>query len=244
MRKIIGTFASLAIILILTGLFHVVVHINATTIALLYLLTVIGSSAFLGYWPGFVSALSSALLLNFFFLPPPGTFYIAAPENWVAFFVYFISSFIVSHLTADLHSKNVQLEKTRTQLNALEEITGSYLMAERVSESLLQEAISKLQKAFGVQYCSISFFLPDGKTAHAASGEGPEIWRATGPKNVVELAAEAGLQYRYDILHLSDQSIAVLLTTRELDDVAVRKMSIALLALLQISLPILKVRMP
>src|ERR1044071_2643354 len=108
MRKILGTLASLAIISLLTGLFHVVVHINAITVALLYLLTVIASSAFLGYWPGFVSALTSALFLNYFFLPPPGTFYIASPENWVAFFVYFISSFMVSHLTADLHARNLQ----------------------------------------------------------------------------------------------------------------------------------------
>ena len=40
------------------------------------------------------------LCLNFFFLPPVGTFTIADPQNWVALFAFLAVSLVASNLSA------------------------------------------------------------------------------------------------------------------------------------------------
>ncbi len=43
-------------------------------------------------------SLLCALLYNFFFLPPLGTFTIADPQNWIALIAFLGASLVVSHL--------------------------------------------------------------------------------------------------------------------------------------------------
>ena len=47
-----------------------------------------------------VTSLVAMLCLNFFFLPPVGTFTIADPQNWVALFAFLAVSLVASNLSA------------------------------------------------------------------------------------------------------------------------------------------------
>ncbi len=235
--RVLGFAVSLLLILILTAVFKLTIHLNVATVALIYLLTVVGTSAFWGYLPGILAALFSGLLFNYYFLPPFGTLYIAAPENWTAFVVYLVCAWAVSHLTADIHQKKIRLNQLNAQMQTISGITESYLTAEKISESMLHSAVEKLRESFGARYCAAGFFFPDGRRNFAASGQGPEVWKADSPKSIVDLAAEAGLEYRYEIVHLNNQTVAVLLTSSDLSDSHVRRLALLLLALLQISSP-------
>ena len=64
--------------------------VSATTAALALLLVVLATSTFGRLWIATVVALAATLALNFFFLPPVGTFTIADPQNWVALFAFLV----------------------------------------------------------------------------------------------------------------------------------------------------------
>ena len=73
--------------------------INPTTIALVFLLGVLGISTFWGLRQAVFMAVIATLAFNYFFLPPVGTFTIAEPQNWVALFAFLITAVTASELS-------------------------------------------------------------------------------------------------------------------------------------------------
>ena len=75
--RLIAILISLAALTLITAIAKNVVGLNAITVALLYLLVVLVTSALAELTCGIVIAVVSGLLVNYFFLPPFGTFYSA-----------------------------------------------------------------------------------------------------------------------------------------------------------------------
>jgi two-component system sensor histidine kinase KdpD len=75
-------------------------HLSPTTAALTLLLIVLCVATFGRLWMAMAAAIAATLSLNFFVLPPVGTFTIAEPENWVALFVFLVVAMIGSQLSA------------------------------------------------------------------------------------------------------------------------------------------------
>jgi two-component system, OmpR family, sensor histidine kinase KdpD len=80
-------------------------QISPTTAALALLLAVLGVAAFGRVWMAMAAAVTATLALNFFFLPPVGTFTIADPQNWVALFVFLVVAIVGSQLSAAAQSR-------------------------------------------------------------------------------------------------------------------------------------------
>ena len=74
--------------------------VSSTTAALALLLVVLATSTFGRLWISMTVAVVATLALNFFFLPPVGTFTIAEPRNWVALFAFLVTAVIASNLVA------------------------------------------------------------------------------------------------------------------------------------------------
>lgn len=72
---------------------------NAITVGFLYLPVVLGLATWAGWAVGAAASVAATLCLNFFFLPPVGSFHIEDPSNWVALGCFLASSTLVSHLT-------------------------------------------------------------------------------------------------------------------------------------------------
>ena len=66
--------------------------VNAATMGLLFLVSVLALSAWGGWAIGTASAVGASLAFNYFFLPPFGTFHIADPDNAVAFLALLFAS--------------------------------------------------------------------------------------------------------------------------------------------------------
>src|SRR5688500_2986379 len=64
-------------------------QVNATTVALAFLLVVLLVALFWGSRPALLAAVLGMFCFNFFFLPPLHTLTIAHGENWVALIVFF-----------------------------------------------------------------------------------------------------------------------------------------------------------
>jgi K+-sensing histidine kinase KdpD len=115
--------AAIAGVVAVTFVYHTGLHqkINATTVALSYLLLVLFVAASSRLWVAVVTSIASMLAVNFFFLPPVGTFTIADPQNWVALFTFLAVSLVASRLSAvardraALATERAQLVEERKQ---------------------------------------------------------------------------------------------------------------------------------
>jgi K+-sensing histidine kinase KdpD len=92
--------ASLVAIAALTATLRTLPHVSSTTVALALLLIVLGTATLGRLRIAIAVSVVAMLTLNFFFLPPVGTFTIADPQNWVALFVFLAVAVIASQLSA------------------------------------------------------------------------------------------------------------------------------------------------
>ena len=68
------------------------------------------------------------LTLNFFFLPPVGTFTIADPQNWVALFVFLVVAVIASNLSAAAQERAREAIARRNEVTRLFDLTRDVLL--------------------------------------------------------------------------------------------------------------------
>ena len=59
-------------------------HLNLTATSLLQLLAVLAIALRIGFWPAALASVFANLCLNYFFVPPLFSLYIADPQNWIA----------------------------------------------------------------------------------------------------------------------------------------------------------------
>jgi two-component system sensor histidine kinase KdpD len=92
--------ACLAAVGAITAFCFLAIHANATTVALMMLLVVLGVATRWGLVEATVTSIAAVLAFNYFFLPPIGKFTIADPENWVALFAFLVTAITTSQLSA------------------------------------------------------------------------------------------------------------------------------------------------
>ena len=68
------------------------------------------------------------LALNFFFLPPVGTFTIADPQNWVALFAFLVVAVIASNLSAAAQERAREAIARRNEVTRLFDLTRDVLL--------------------------------------------------------------------------------------------------------------------
>ena len=95
------------------------VHVNQTTVALLFLLAILAVSAVWGMIVSSVMSVSAMLLFNYFFLPPVGTLTIADPQNWVALFAFLFTSIMGSQLSARIRKEADAANSRRREVERL-----------------------------------------------------------------------------------------------------------------------------
>ncbi len=86
-------------------------HVNATTVALALLLDVLFIATRWGSLPALVASVLAMLCFNFFFLPPFGTFTVAAPDNWIALAAFLITAVTAGQLSARAKRRAEEAEK-------------------------------------------------------------------------------------------------------------------------------------
>ena len=95
------------------------------SISILYLLTIIALSFSSNRMVVFISAISSALLWNFLFIPPKLTFSIASLEDVLMFLAFFLAAFVGGFLTSRLKEKELALSLRERRMAFLYGFTRS-----------------------------------------------------------------------------------------------------------------------
>ena len=103
-----------------TGLVAVVLRtlpaVSPTTVALSLLLLVLATATAAALWVSILLSIVAMLTLNFFFLPPVGTFRISDVQNWVALVVFLAVAVSASQLSAVATARAAEAAARESQL--------------------------------------------------------------------------------------------------------------------------------
>jgi len=141
-------------------------HVNQTTVALMFLVMVLLTSAYWGLRYAFVMAVVATAAFNFFFLPPVGTFTIADPQNWVALFAFLITALVASNLAERARREAERAKQRRREVERLYGLSQRLLASDNVLE-LLNALPGYVQETFSVG--SVVAMAADHPTVYRSS---------------------------------------------------------------------------
>src|SRR5688572_22468365 len=101
---------------------------NAATVSTAYLMVVLVVAATSELRVAVVTSIGAMLCINFFFLPPVGTFTIADPQNWVALFAFLAVSLVASNLSAVARTRTDEAVGRRDELARLFDLSRDVLL--------------------------------------------------------------------------------------------------------------------
>jgi two-component system, OmpR family, sensor histidine kinase KdpD len=92
-------------------------HVNFSTTGFLDLLIVVLVAMMSGFWEATITSLVALTCLNYFFVPPVYTFYVADPQNWVALITFESTALLVSRLSIqrEKQARTAILERRRME---------------------------------------------------------------------------------------------------------------------------------
>ena len=104
---------ALAVVAAITFFYARLVSVNATTVALTFLLGILAIATGWGLVEAIEASFAAVFCFNYFFLPPVGALTIADPQNWVALVAFLVTAVVASQLSA--RARREALEATRRQ---------------------------------------------------------------------------------------------------------------------------------
>ncbi|HEY0761408.1 MAG TPA: ATP-binding protein [Pyrinomonadaceae bacterium] len=119
-HKWAGYVAAALSVGVLTLLLKIVgTHVNATTVSLALLLNVLFIATRWGSLPALAASILAMLCFNFFFLPPFGTFTIAATDNWIALLAFLLTAVTAGQLSGSAKKRAEEAETGRREIERL-----------------------------------------------------------------------------------------------------------------------------
>lgn len=190
--------------------------VNASTVAFCFLIVVLLSAFAADLAVAIATSIVATMCFNYFFLPPIGTFQIAAFDDWVALVVFLFTAIVLSRAMASARQNDIRssiLEKTAVQLKEF----GLWLLSIPVKKITFSQIAEEATRVFKLQYCSI----------HLHRGEKWEHFHGTGNSELskrveenlrlsverpyaVELIDEHSLDVRYTQIRKEMEPVLVL----------------------------------
>jgi two-component system sensor histidine kinase KdpD len=146
-----------------------VFHLNPTSVALTFLLSVLIISATWGLLYALLLAVTATALFNYYFLPPTGTFTIADTQNWIALLVFLVTAVIASQLSDRARKQKDEAVGRRAELERLYNFSQQLLAADNIL-LLLNSIPEYVVDSFGVS--SAAVYIPEKSNVYRAGSTG------------------------------------------------------------------------
>ncbi|WP_371681090.1 ATP-binding protein [Streptomyces sp. NBC_01276] len=200
-RLIAGPVAGVLLPVLLTlALDRIRGTFNLTSEALLFLVTVVGVACIGGVASALVAALTAALLLNYWFMPPIGEFTMSDPDSVLALVVFAV----VAATVAAAADRSLRLSRRSARATAEAEtmsaLAGSIVRGDQAVPALLERA----RETFGMDTVDLTSEPPD---PHAQKHGGHRTRTETGPALVVAAGTGSFLVLRGRTLPSSERRV-------------------------------------
>jgi two-component system sensor histidine kinase KdpD len=191
-RDVTVLLASFAAIAMATVLLRLVSNLSATTVALALLLVVLGTATVARLRVAIVVSVAAMLTLNFFFLPPVGTFTIADPQNWIALFAFLAVAVIASNLSAAAQERTREAIARRNEVTRLFDLTRDVLLTTETTGAI--EALAR-HVARRFELSKVAICLPGEHGWRIHQGGNDEITTDTGTLNTALATARGTVEF-------------------------------------------------
>ncbi len=122
-------------------------HLNLAATSLLQLLVVLAVAVRAGFQQATLVSLLAIFCLNYFFVPPLFSFYIADPQNWIALAVFEVSALIVTRLSTQARLQAARALNREREVERLYGFSRELLLLDRTSAQGAQ-ILSLIQRTF------------------------------------------------------------------------------------------------
>ena len=142
--------ASLAVILTSIACFTIKEYIGYQVVSFSLLLVVSTLAFFFGTGPILLSATLSAIIWDFFFIPPPYTLHIDRPEDMLMLVMFFIIALLSGVLTSRIKRQEMKIRIREERTNALYQLTRELSTATGIEE-VINIAKKDIKKYFNLK---------------------------------------------------------------------------------------------
>ena len=191
-HEIVVLTGSLAAIGAVTAALKTLPEVSSTTAALVLLLAVLGAATLARLRTAIVVSLLAMLTLNFFFLPPLGTFTIADPQNWIALFAFLVVAVIASNLSAAAQERARDAIARRNEVTRLFDLTRDVLLTTETAGAI--EVLAR-HVARRFELARIAVCLPGEAGWHIYQGGREELVLDTGSLDTALAKARGTLEF-------------------------------------------------
>ena len=175
--------AALTAVTLVTVTLRYGLHVsNAAIVSTTYLMVVLVVATTARLAIAVTTSIAAMLCLNFFFLPPVGTFTIAEPQNWVALFAFLTVSLVASHLSAVARTRTEEALSRRNELARLFDLSREVLMMTQGHEALSMLSRS-IARRFDLEFVAVAIPADGEWNIHEGGGraialDGNELTKA------------------------------------------------------------------
>ncbi len=149
-KRLLRAVASVASVGALVLFYRLLIHVNDTTVALSFLLLVLLAAAGWGLTESIAASIAAVLCLNYFFLPPVGTWTISDPENWVALLAFLVTSIIASELSATARGRALEAVERQRETEQLYTLNRTILLTSGTVGAVARQTASSIAHIFEI----------------------------------------------------------------------------------------------
>lgn len=169
MRKALQTYAACAAMIALaTGLVAIVrLAVNVDNTSMIYLLAVLASALAFGSRAAIVTAVTSLVAFNFFFVEPRHTFTVAHEGDLVGLTLLLVTGVITGQLAAELRTRARRAEQREKEAAVLYDVVR--LLSVPAVPDALQRLAERLRVELGL--AAVSVTIDEPLKLHASAGD-------------------------------------------------------------------------
>lgn len=196
-QRLNGYLFGLAAVALITFVYHKeYIHVRTTTVVLTYLLAILSASAIWGLGVSVVMSVTAAMCVDYYFLPPIGSFNISDSQDWVAVISFLITAVIGSDLSARARRQACEAKQQRLEVTRLYEFSQLLLNA-RYALELPSEIPEQIVNVFGAN--SAALYLAEKQSVSHSRTSLPSIQEtrliAAQAQNQVEIDHKLGIYF-------------------------------------------------
>ena len=129
------------------------------TLQLLYMLVVLATAVLSGFGPALLAATTSFICLNFFFVSPRYTLWIARPEDGLRLVEFWVAAFLSGALAAYARHQTDRAERRVLEITTLHTLTLA-MEAEATLQGRLDQIVATTASLLALPFCTITLRDP------------------------------------------------------------------------------------
>lgn len=146
--------------------------VNATTVALTLLLSILVVSTVWGMAVSVAMSVVAMVAFNYFFLPPTGSFTVADPQNWVALIAFLVVAVLASRLSTSARQQAADASARERDIERLYKFSQGLLESGNVME-LLNRIPAQIVNIFEIGAAAL--FLADKQKVYRSGPVIPQL---------------------------------------------------------------------